>query len=422
MKQLQDTPGASGLGFMDSDVEDITGPVMATLLYVILSWCSLGVLYERMFPKCSFAADFPVQVLQNAFPCIASFVGTTSDRADQLKSKLDDLRYAAANAETRAQDARNRMEERLSRVGMQVPLELQAMEEGLQAARDSATSMSSAATSLRDSFLQEAEGITVQLNKFVQAVDSHQTLYYIHYAIYVAYGVGALVFSGWLGSRIVEVAIKEDTAAAIYLIGAMLILLSFFSIICVVATCGGFSGVRPAPVQPAARMSCLQGKEDVEAPEDPHPAPEQGPVLPEPDVDMGDLSEPTYMCCGPTYVVPEEPTCVGVTYDAVANSIIVRLGSIQERIARVEESYITPSISSLEALEKELNSLEEEVMHPDPERSILPGASDQVKIFTIKHDLKQAKKRIEALRLRCTESIDCDAPNQSQPVAMQRLR
>merc|ERR1719440_2038774 len=29
MNQLQDTPGASGLGFTNNNVEDITGPVMA---------------------------------------------------------------------------------------------------------------------------------------------------------------------------------------------------------------------------------------------------------------------------------------------------------------------------------------------------------------------------------------------------------
>merc|ERR1719443_2597081 len=161
---------------------------MTTLLYVILSWCSLGVLYERMFPENSFAADFPVQVLENAFPCLASYIGASSDLADKLKSAVSDAQSKAEEAQAR-----------LTEAGMQVPGELKATQA-------SVVSMSSAFLQLHDNFLRESEGITVQINTLVQLVDSHRCLFLVHYASYVVYGVGALILSGWLGARMVKVA------------------------------------------------------------------------------------------------------------------------------------------------------------------------------------------------------------------------
>lgn len=48
--------------------EGATGPYTITFLYLILTWCSLGLVYERIFGQ-SFQEDFPVAVFREAFFC-----------------------------------------------------------------------------------------------------------------------------------------------------------------------------------------------------------------------------------------------------------------------------------------------------------------------------------------------------------------
>jgi len=154
--------------------EDIAWPLVITLIYLTLSWCTFCILYERWFPGRSFLADFPDLILHKAFPSIV-VKPLSRVRKDQLKSKLSKMRAGvdAMSVRSNGQDI-----------------------------KEVADQLSSVITDLRDDLVPEGSCVLTGVRLLQRSMDADSYGYILHCIIYFLYGVFTEVYNIFLVIRI----------------------------------------------------------------------------------------------------------------------------------------------------------------------------------------------------------------------------
>mmetsp|Transcript_50014 Transcript_50014/g.88094 ORF Transcript_50014/g.88094 Transcript_50014/m.88094 type:complete len:609 (-) Transcript_50014:39-1865(-) len=149
------------------------GSIEITFLYAILAWASLSMIYERMFPYRSFAADFPSAVFNQAF------MGGSRrfDRGNLLQNRLSGMKAAidAMSGEARPSE---------------------------QEVKDFFGYVSSALKDVKSDVLEQNVGITDQVTEVTAAIDSQSFGKLLHYFLWLVYAVGMVIYSIDLGVKL----------------------------------------------------------------------------------------------------------------------------------------------------------------------------------------------------------------------------
>mmetsp|Transcript_9136 Transcript_9136/g.15826 ORF Transcript_9136/g.15826 Transcript_9136/m.15826 type:complete len:602 (+) Transcript_9136:77-1882(+) len=200
---------------------DLAGPSMIVFVYAILAWFSLFVIYERMFPLRSFAADFPGLIMTYAFMDRASW----QKRDNGLQGRLSGMKEAVDKISEESKATKT-------------------------VVKDFCKYMSSAITDVESDILLQGTGITSEVAFVKGAIDDTKLGKWTHYILWGLYGVFCVAFAIVMGVRLSKAVMEHDDmlwAMLWIVVGMFCLFLLLVVLLEIIIHEGSFGGMSSGP-------------------------------------------------------------------------------------------------------------------------------------------------------------------------------